>query len=92
MEGQEKSKGAIFDELNSLGKSVDELIGGLRSLRTRLEPVLCQSSERESEGKDDQDKRAYSPLKTKLEMIQINVSEAIAIQKDIIKRLEIGIE
>jgi len=90
MEGEKKSEGVIFDELNSLGKNVDELIGGLRSLRTRLEPVLCQSSERESEGKDDQDKKAYSPLKVKLEMIQTNLSEAICIQRDIVNRLELG--
>jgi len=92
MEGSKKSEGVILDELDSLGKSVDELIGGLRGLRTRLEPVLGQSSERESEGKDDQDKRSYSPLKVKLEMIQTNLLEAICIQNDIKTRLEIGTE
>jgi len=90
MEGEQKSEGVIFDGLNSLSKCVDDLIGGLRTLRTRLEPVLCESSERECGEKDEKDKRAYSPLKVRLETIQINVSEAIDIQKDIVKRLELG--
>jgi len=90
MEGEQKSEGVIFDELNSLNKCVNDLIGGLRTLRTRLEPVLCESSERECGAKDEKDKKSYSPLKVRLETIQVNVSEAIDIQKDIMERLELG--